>query len=230
LGYGVERRTAGGDAAGAIAGILMNYLPTAALALLLAPAMAMAQDAKVQATILSLAQPAQTNIDFTEVRFSPMLKEPIIISGVLGYLGPAALDRHVLLPYREDTEIRKDAVRITREGEPERTFALRRAPELQQLLDVFSAILAGDHATIYRDFTVNASYHDQVWQLDLIPRAANIRKRVSEIRIDGHDSLPTCFWISRDETSFSVMLLDAAARTELPQPLTRAWLQTECST
>src|SRR5688500_4363116 len=102
------------------------------LALIATPALA--QDIDAQATIAALAQPEQSAIDFTEVRFSAMLKEPLVISGVLNHSGPQALDRQVLVPYRETTQIRADSVTVSREGERERRFAIRRAPELQGLL------------------------------------------------------------------------------------------------
>jgi hypothetical protein len=208
---------------------LRSLLTALAVTFLVAAVPASAQQLDAQATIAGLAQPEHTNTDFTEVRFSAMLTEPLVISGVLGYAGAQALDRQVLAPYREETQIRNDRVTVRREGEPERRFALRRAPELQGLLHAFSAILAGDYAAIERDFTVTATGTMQSWQIELTPRDSRLRERIPQFLIDGRDQQAQCFWLLGKDASVSVMLLGALAHVELPAPLTRAWLQTTCA-
>jgi hypothetical protein len=206
----------------------ITRLLTALVATASFAAPAAAQEIDVAATIAALAQPEHSKVDFTEVRFSALLEEPLVISGVLGYGGPQALDRQVLVPYREDTQIRADSVTVSREGEKERRFALRRAPELQGLLHAFSALLGGDHAALDRDFTIAASGTAQTWQLELTARDARLRQRIAQFRIDGHDTQAQCFWLFSDAASYSVMLLGPLAHTALPMPPTREWLQAQC--
>jgi hypothetical protein len=158
-----------------------------------------------------------------------MLKEPLVISGVLGYAGEQALDRRVLSPYREETQIRNDRVTVRRDGEPERRFALRRAPELQGLLHAFSALLAGDHAALDEEFTIVAKGTTQSWQIELTPRDSRLRERIPQFLIDGRDKQAQCFWLPGTDAGLSVMLLGALAHTELPSPLTREWLQMTCA-
>ena len=198
--------------------------------ILLAPAglIAAAESLDAQALISRLARPAPATIDFTEIRFSALLKQPVIVSGTLGYAGPNTLDRHVTSPYREETEIRGDAVKVKREGEPERSFAIRRSPELQGLLNTFSALLAGDHSVLNQSFAISASGSDDHWELQLKPRDPRFSKRVNTVNIQGHADLPECFWILNNDAGASVMLLGAASHTELPQPLTREWLERKC--
>ena len=86
------------------------------------------------ALIGRLAKPAPATIAFREVRFSPLVDEPLIVAGELGYAGPTSLDRRVTQPYRETVSIRGESVRVEREGEPTRSFGLNRAPELRGLL------------------------------------------------------------------------------------------------
>jgi hypothetical protein len=187
-----------------------------------------AESIDAQALISRLARPAPATIDFTEIRFSSLLKQPVIVSGTLGYAGPDTLDRRVTSPYREDTEIRGDAVKVKREGEPERSFAIRRAPELQGLLSTFSSMLAGDHSVLERSFEITASGTDDRWQLELKPRDPRFSKRVRTVNIQGHADQPDCFWILNNDAGASVMLLGLASHTELPQPLTREWLERKC--
>ncbi|HEU4486010.1 MAG TPA: LolA-related protein [Povalibacter sp.] len=181
-----------------------------------------------QALISRLARPAPASVDFTEIRFSPLLRTPVIVSGTLGYEGADTLDRHVVTPYREDTQIRGNAVKVRREGEPERSFALKRAPELQGLLSAFAAMLGGDHAAVERTFEIATSGTDDAWSIELTPRDARLAKRVQTIRIDGRQGQPDCFWILNDNQSASAMLLGETAHMELMQPLTREWLERKC--
>lgn len=185
--------------------------------------------ADAQTLISQLAKPAPAAIDFTEIRFSPLLKQPLSVSGTLGYEGPTSLDRQVTRPYRETTEIRGDSVRVRREGEPERSFGLKRAPELQGLLSAFTSLLAGDHSAVERDFTVTATGDADGWQLSLAPRDTRLSKRVKQIRIEGRSDLPRCFSIIGANDSASMMLLGAATHTQLPEPVTREWLERFCN-
>lgn len=179
--------------------------------------------------IARLARPAPASIDFAEVRFSPLLQQPLVVSGSLGYSGPAALDRHVQRPYREDTEIRGDSVTVKRDGDPDRTLALKRAPELQGLLNAFTALLTGDQASIEKNFSIEASAEGSSWRLDLAPLDKRIRRRTRQIKIDGHAGTPRCLSMENANGGASVMLLGPAAHTALPDPLTREWLSRFCS-
>lgn len=182
-----------------------------------------------RALIRRLAKPAPATIAFTEIRFSPLLQQPLVVSGTLGYNGPTALDRHVARPYREDTEIRGESVKVSREGEPVRSFALKRAPELQGLLKAFTALLAGDQVEVEKDFSVAAMGDETLWQLILTPSDARARRRVKQVEIDGHEGTPRCFAVVNANEGASVMLLGAAADAELPQPLTREWITRFCA-
>ena len=180
------------------------------------------------ALIARLARPQPATIAFTEVRFSPLLKTPLIVSGELGYSGPQSLDRSVLSPYREHTAIRGESVRVEREGASPRSFALKRAPELQGLLNGFTALLAGDAAAIERRFDAAASEHEEHWRLALTPRDARARRRLQEIVIDGVADTPRCFTIVSADGGASVMLLGEFAATHLPADVSREALREQC--
>ena len=181
------------------------------------------------ALIARLAKPVPTTVAFSEVRFSPLLKEPLSVSGELVYAGPASLDRRVTDPYREDTEIRGESVRIQRAGQPVRSFGLQRAPELRGLLAGLSALLAGDAQAIRRDFTVLAKGDERRWQLELTPSDARIKRRLKLIRAEGSESEPRCFSLINTDNGSSIMLLGAAARLDPSAPLTREALERRCA-
>ena len=74
-------------------------------------------------------------------------------------------------------------MRVEREGEPPRSFALKRAPELRGLLTGFSALLTGDAPGLKRSFDVQAQGSDESWTLQLTPLDSRARRRLQKIEI-----------------------------------------------
>jgi hypothetical protein len=183
----------------------------------------------VAGLIARLAKPAPATVAFTEVRFSKMLREPLVVSGELVYGGPRNLDRQVSAPYREDTLIRGETVRVERAGQKSRSFSLQRAPELRGLLAGLTALLAGDPQAIQRDFSVVARSDQGAWQLELTPSDPRIRKRLKMIRAQCSDSEPRCFELIDAGDGLSIMLLGASAQLPAGQALTREALQRRCA-
>jgi hypothetical protein len=185
-------------------------------------------EAQVESLVRNLAKPPPATISFTEVRFSALLRAPSIVSGELGFLSATDLDRRVTQPYREITEIRGDSVKVARDGEPVRSFALQRAPELQGLLAGFTAVLSGDPQALQRSFTAKVSGDEQAWTLELTPIDARLRRRLKQLRIDGRAAAPRCFAIFDAGNGASIMLLGAAANADLRGELTRERLAQKC--
>jgi hypothetical protein len=181
------------------------------------------------ALIASLVRAAPSTVAFTEVRFSPLLSKALIVSGELGYSGPANLDRRVRQPYREDTAIRGESVRVEREGEAPRSFALRRAPELRGLLHGFSALLAGDAAALKSRFDVVASGDEHNWRLELTPHDDAARRRLQQIVVAGAENTPRCFAMKLADGGSSFMLLGEAAAEPIAADVTLEEVQRRCA-
>src|SRR5688572_22112296 len=166
-----------------ISGSSIHRLRPMILALLIAPASlwgASPTEPDADALIARLAKPAPATVTFTEVRFSRLLREPLIVSGELGYSGPTSLDRRIATPYREHTAIRGESVKVEREGEKPRSFALKHAPELRGLLSGFSAMLSGDTTALRQNFAVTMTGDDNAWILELTPTDAKALRRLRE--------------------------------------------------
>jgi hypothetical protein len=181
-----------------------------------------------RALIASLAKPPPAQIEFTEIRFSPLLDKPLVVSGELGNEGPGELDRKVRKPYVENTYIRGESVRVERQGESVRSFALKRAPELRSLLTGFSALLTGDATAVEQSFDISSQGDNAHWSLSLIPKDPRTRQRLSEVRVNGHQQEPQCFSIINADGGASIMLLGSAAQVELPIKLTPDWVEKHC--
>jgi hypothetical protein len=180
------------------------------------------------ALIARLARPAPASISFLEVRFSTLLTEPLVVGGTLVYEGEGSLTRRVETPYREESAIRGETVRVERDGEEPRTFALRRAPELRGLLTSMIGLLAGNASFIGEHFAASTSGDDQRWRLDLAPTDGRLVQRLSEIVVAGRAAEPHCFVIRQVQGGASVMLLGAAAAQPLPAPLALPELLAHC--
>lgn len=221
------RRTIGSTSM--ISGSSIHRLLPLALALLSAPTMSWgAGPNDADALIARLARPAPATIAFTEVRFSKLLREPLIVSGELGYSGSTSLDRRVTTPYREHTAIRGESVKVEREGEKPRTFALKHAPELRGLLSGFSALLSGDAAALRQTFNVTLAGDAATWTLELAPLDTKAQRRLREIEVTGHESEPRCFSMTTADGASSVLLLGEAAGEAVPNDVTLEALQKRC--
>ena len=198
------------------------------LTLLSAATVCNASEQAADALIARLAKPAPATIEFTEVRFSKLLREPLIVSGELGYSGPTSLDRRVTTPYRESTSIRGESVKVEREGEKPRSFALKHAPELRGLLAGFSAMLAGDAAALRKTFTVNATGNDDAWTLELIPPDTKLGRRLKAIEVTGSHADPRCFSMTTADGANSILLLGATAKEPVPEDVTVDALSKRC--
>jgi hypothetical protein len=178
--------------------------------------------------IASIKKPTPATIEFIEVRYSRLLKQPTIVSGQLGFLGNGHFDRVVANPYRERTEINNESVRVTREGENDRSFALSRAPELRAMLQAFSALLGGDLAVIEQDFRLTTLGDTQDWTLELAPLDARIQRRLQRVSIIGKNETPQCFSIYTREGGVSIMLLGPLASLNIAPTIHQDALLQHC--
>jgi len=160
---------------------------------------------------------------------SPLLRKPLVVSGELGYSGPASLDRRVTQPYSELTTIRGESVRVEREGQPARTFALKRAPELRGLLNGFSSLLNGDAGGLRTTFNIDAhAAADGTWSIAMTPLDPKALKRVKQLNAVGHDNEPSCFTLTTADSGVSVMLLGSTAQQPIPPQVSAEQLDSLC--
>lgn len=132
-----------------------------------------------------LAQPAPSQTGFVELRGSALLKEPLRVEGQYRRPDTGTLVREVRAPYAETTTIADGQVSIVRPGKPPRVFALARVPELADLQASFGALLAGDLAALERSYRLQPSGTARHWQLQLVPRAEALARRVRSVTLHG---------------------------------------------
>lgn len=182
----------------------------------------------LDALLQHLARPAPATTPFIEVHFSPLLSRPLIVSGELQYTGPDSLARTVEKPYAEHTEIHGDSVSVTRGNGKPRSFSLQRAPELKTLLSSFSALLGGNRQQLEQSFNLTVSGDEAHWTLGLTPRDSRVSQRVTRITVTGAAGSPRCMTTAAPDGSVTVMLMEEAAHSELPNDVDRAALEKVC--
>lgn len=178
--------------------------------------------------IEALRQPAPAHTAFAEARFLNVLDRPLVVSGQLSWLGGDALQRRVEQPRAETATIADGEVTQQREGKSPRHFSLKRAPQLQVLLDSFVALLSGDAARLQQAFEI--SQHGDAsgaWSLTLVPRDARVAKTVERIRIDGVGQQSRCMHMFEADGDLAVDLLGPLA-AKMPTEPTRDGLQALC--
>ena len=181
-----------------------------------------------QALIAALGQPAPAHTAFAEARFLKVLDRPLVVSGQLSWLGGDKLERRVDHPQQETATIADGEVTQQREGKHPRHFSLKRAPQLQVLLDSFVALLSGDAARLQQAFEIHQSGDAKgAWTLTLVPRDPRVAKTVASIRIDGVGHQSRCMLMQDADGDLAVDLLGPLA-TKMPVEPTREALRTLC--
>lgn len=197
--------------------VLLALLSSAAPAPAVEPAApATAAAPRVAELVARLAQPAPAQTAFTEVRWLGMLARPMVLSGALRWLGDGHLERHVTEPFVEHTIIDHGTVTVTREGEVQRQFDLRRAPQLGGLLAGFEGLLSGDAGILLQAFDVALQSRPNAWKLVLRPRSAELAESFRGLVAYGAGTEMRCLRMDETDGDLAIILLGSLAEATLP--------------
>jgi len=199
------------------------------ICLTLASAPLQAADPDVGTLLARLPRPAPDSTSFVEVRYSTLLKEPIVVSGRLEHREDGSLVRRVEWPYQEVTVLHGENVSVERAGGKPRRFTLDRAPELRGMLASFGAILQGDRQLLDRYFAVTAQGADSGWEITLTPRNDKLKRHLSRVVVVGTGNRPRCFTLEEPDGDGSLMALGVAGPEALPASLDRDVLHAWCT-
>jgi hypothetical protein len=194
----------------------------------LANARAQAAAPDLDHLLTSLARPAPATTPFVEVRYSHLLSVPLVTSGELEYRGPGSLGKRIDAPYRENTQIEGQDVRIERDGQKPRRFSLERAPELRGLLVSFGAMIGGDRKTLEEFFALSTDAEGAGWKLTLAPKDARTKKRIQNVVVHGAADAPRCFVVTEASGNASVLMVGAATGQPLPKSPKRELVDARC--
>ena len=134
-----------------------------------------------------LAQVDQSVVAFEETRHLALLSKPIVRRGTLHYVRPDRLEMRVVSPIQETTEVVGNRVRVE-SPDGTREWDLTRQPVALAWIEGIRASLAGDAATLTRQFRVTLKGSPAEWALQLEPSAASVAAALSRIDVRGREA------------------------------------------
>lgn len=170
--------------------------------ILLSPAYAWSLDLKTVFENTAVVSPAR--VAFREERHNPMLKEPIVLTGYLEYLGPGQLRKVIETPYQETFLIAEDHIEITQDGKSRR-LSLGKSKPIRAMLDGVEAILSGQTDRLDSLFQYELSGTECAWSLRLEPKSRQISAHLTAMLIKGDENAMTSMRIELKEGEWSLM-------------------------
>ena len=125
-------------------------------------------------------------VAFREERHNQLLKEPLLLTGFLEYLGAGRLRKVVESPFQESFLIEADRIEVERDGKT-RKLSISKSKSMRAMLGGIEAVLAGQSDKLESVFAYELSGTDRSWSLQLEPHSRKIAKQLSGLLIKGDD-------------------------------------------
>lgn len=151
---------------------------------LLAAAAAHAAGFDLQALMQQMAQVHSGQAQFVEDRHIEQLDRTIRSSGRLSFSAPDTFVRETLKPRHERMAVVGNQLTLTR-GDRTQTALLDSVPEAAVIVEAIRGTLTGNKETLERYFDTSVQGSPEQWELDLVPREAQLRGQVTSLQITG---------------------------------------------
>lgn len=162
------------------------------------PALADGKDADLESVLAAVAIIPPQTVRFREERHNPMLKEPMVLTGTLEYLGKGILRKRIESPFEEAYLVEPEQVSIERESGTE-VIRGRRARFVAGFLGGIESVLAGDIKALEDSFLISLEGTGEAWTLDLTPRSRQLAKHMQGLVISGNESSVMSIRVQLDE-------------------------------
>jgi hypothetical protein len=160
------------------------------LAMWLFPAVAAEpSSALLQEISQQLARQTSLQVNFIQTKQMAALKKPLVMKGELLYNKADGVIWQLTSPYRVRYEFNGQAIIETNAAGERRERKAEDSPAIAQISNIFKAILSADQALLAQHFTLAASGSMQQWQMHLTPKAAYLRKAMTEIVLTGKQTV-----------------------------------------
>lgn len=171
-----------------------------------------AQDWNVERLIEDLGKSRPAEVRFEETAFSTLLTEPLKTQGILRFIPPATLEKHVTVPHDERYLIDGDKVvfESKRKG-INRSLSLQDSPALRGFVEAFRSTLTNDVVTLKRFYRVTLQGEPRRWVLILRPLETAVQELVASIRFSGDEGQLRSIEILTPDGDRSVMVLTTGA-------------------
>jgi outer membrane lipoprotein carrier protein LolA len=157
-----------------------------------------------------LATRQHGRVEFVDQQFLHILDHPIESSGELRYDAPDRLEKRTLKPRAESLVLAGGVLTVER-ARGRRVVDLRAYPQIQPFVESIRATLAGDRTSLERLFHLEFAGSLGRWTLTLVPLDSNVKRAVSQVRIDGMRDQLLKVEIRQPDGDRSLMTLRPAA-------------------
>jgi hypothetical protein len=166
----------------------------------------------VEQLIESLAKNRQAEVWFEETAFSNLLTQPLKTQGILRFIPPTGLEKHITSPYDERYLVESDMVLVESKTKgTNRTLSLHDYPALRAFIEAFRSTLANDVITLRRFYRVTLQGEPRRWVLILRPLDDDVQALVQSIRFSGERERVSRIEIIAPDGDRSVMVITTDA-------------------
>jgi hypothetical protein len=167
----------------------------------------------VEQLMESLARKRPEEVRFQETAFSNLLTEPLKTQGILRFIPPTGLEKHVTAPHDERYIIVGDRVFFESKTKgTNRTLSLQDYPALRAFIEAFRSTLANDVITLRRFFSVTLQGEPRRWVLNLRPLDKAVQEMVTSIQFSGEGEQVSSIEILAPDGDRSVMVITTGAQ------------------
>ena len=154
-----------------------------------------------------LHQVKSASARFVERKEMAMLTQGLESTGTLRYVAPDRLEKITITPASETIILDGDTLTGTQPNGDRYTMALGDHPEVATLVEGIRSTLAGDLPTLRRYYAIDFKGAHDDWELDLTPKDARVRDKVSGIRIKGVELTLKTIDVSEKDGDHSQMVI-----------------------
>lgn len=130
------------------------------------------------------AESPSAEVPYVEKKFSALLSEPVVSSGMLVYRRPDTVEKNMALPRRESFRIAGRELTVTRNGTQKR-IALSSEPMLAAFAASLLGVLSGNVALLGEHYRLALEGTEPAWKLELTPIEEDMARHVERIVVSG---------------------------------------------
>lgn len=140
----------------------------------------------VEQLIERLAMNPESEVRFEETTFSNLLTRPMKTQGILRFIPPTRLEKHITAPHEERYIIEGDTIRFESKSKGKNgTLSLQDYPALRAFIEAFRSTLTNDVLTLRRFYSMTLQGEPGGWVLILHPLDASVQELAETIRFSG---------------------------------------------
>jgi hypothetical protein len=144
------------------------------------------------------------SVGFREVRYNPLFKEPMVLTGYLEYIEAGQLRKVIETPFDEAFLIDKDHIEVERNGKIQK-IPLNKSKFLKAMLGGIEAILAGQAEHLASIFSYELSGTNNSWSLRLKPLSRNVSRHLKSLLVTGDENSVTSIRFDLREEEWHLM-------------------------